>query len=967
MILTTDSNEGSDTVLLRMTVHGGYSRAVAPLLAVCILGAAVAGQAAGNDLHLVRDGKALATIVQPRWEPPQAPAKEVGDDGKPTAASVARQADYKRATAMHAANVVQPVQVLQAYVKRISGATLPVVVDGSPEHAAVQGPQIHLGRTSFVADLIPGLERQDREHVVVKRVGDKVVIACGGDPRQNRSGMTFAMSTFLADVLGVRHYLPEPENAPDSLWTIVPQAKTIAVGDLDYAHTPAYRSRDFSLGVWASEKTAWMARNRIAWGGRFHIPHAIGNLLRPSKYAAEHPEFYPLLNGARFIPPAWAEKTNRLTKNWQPCFSNPGVVDALTAEAQAYLDAHPEAELVSMAHNDNYGWCECAECAKANGGVKYDVDGRINFSNLYFSTLNEICRRLEKSHPGKLVGAMVYQNGTQTPPDFKVHPNIVVMQTVDFSLFHARGPKHESLCNYIEEWGRRKIASRLAIHAWHVDFTEPVYPRLELESTKDFLAFHHAAGGVAYHGEEYPNFGLDGPKSWITAQLLWDPQQDVHALLQRFCDDCFGAAAAPMRGYFQALETAWNKNTASFNPYWCLAAPVDVVMTPAVIEECSRHLDDALEQAGTDVQRRRVAFFRDAFVLTRYGAVVAVAERTCADVARERELTPGMFQELLAKLNETAYGREALVRYVDRLSGDPRFLLNAASYKLKYAPAAMDPLFSRLASTLVARLARQAAAETSGRSAEEFTAAVRAGYAALTAASRAAVEQDVAAGGPAWRGFDATAGNFLAAVATVPRRQRPPTIDGTISADEWSGSPVLTGFREVGSRRTDGTGPLPEVGFQSEVRLGYDDQALYVAYRLTEENVANLTAVYDREDAAIWNDDSADFAILPPDTAGDAFCHYIANARAAVYDARAGAEWDGTATVKAGVEAPSNAYVVEVAIPWKDFGRKAESGQVWRAQFGRNDWRSGKCTPSSWAPASNGLNNSDTMGILLFE
>ncbi|MFN9969089.1 MAG: DUF4838 domain-containing protein, partial [Phycisphaerae bacterium] len=138
-------------------------------------------------------------------------------------------------------------------------------------------------------------------------VGDKVVIACGGDPRLNQFGMICAVSTFLADVLGVRHYLPEPENATDPLWTIVPTAQTIAVGDLDYAHTPAYHSRDFSLGPWASERTAWMARNRIAWGGRYHIPHAIGNFLRPSKYAAEHPEFYPLLNGARFIPPAWAE------------------------------------------------------------------------------------------------------------------------------------------------------------------------------------------------------------------------------------------------------------------------------------------------------------------------------------------------------------------------------------------------------------------------------------------------------------------------------------------------------------------------------------------------------------------------------------------------------------------------------------------------------------------------------------
>lgn len=925
-----------------------------------------AGRVAGADpLVLVKDGKAVAAIVQPAWEKPTAPAKELDAGGQSTAASAAPEAEYRRLSSLREANVTQPSQALQGYVKRISGASLPVVVDGSPEHKAWTGPQIHLGRTVFVEGAMPDLRKKDKEHVVLKRAGDKLVIACGGDPLRNRAGMNFAVSTFLNDVLGVRHYLPEPEGVADPLWTLVPKTNTLSVETLDYAHTPDYLSRNFSLGNWPHEKTAWTVRNRIAWGGRYHIPHNIGKLLKPSKYAEKHPEFYPLLNGKRFIPSSWAEKNNKLTKDWQPCLSNPGVVAALVEEARAFLDVNPEADLVSMAHNDNYGWCECEECVKANGGVKYNADGRINFSDLYFKALNAICTELEKTHPGILVGAMVYQNGTHAVPSFKLHPNIVVMQSVDFSLFHAKGVKYEGLKSFIGEWG--KAASHLAIHAWHVDFDGPLYPRLELKSTQEYLAFHRQSGGIGYHGEEYPNFGLEGPKTWITAQLLWDVRQDLDKLLQQFCDDCFGPAGVPMRGYFDTLENAWNKNTAHYNPYWYLSAPIDVVLPAATIDECAGYLDQALALAGTDVQRRRVRFFREVFAMTRSAAGVARSERTCEELVRERELTPGMFAELTATLNEVAFGREALAQYIERLSADPAILMNGSKLKAKYEANGMDPLVGRVASTLITRLAREEAGRNPTLSQEAFTAALRKNYAALSEPTRARIAGEPTFQGLAWQRFEGQAEDFLGAVAKAPKLAKAPVLDGVLAADEWAGAPVLTGFRNVGDKRTVGKGAPATAQFQTEVRLGYDDQALYVAYRLTEEDVAQVTAVYDKRDAAIWNDDSADFGILPPGTDGALFNHYIVNANDAIFDARDGAEWNGGVTVKTGIDKQAGAWVIEAVIPWKDFGRKAEPGEVWRAQFGRSDWKSGRCTSTSWAPTASGLNNSDFMGIVLFE
>ncbi|MBT4819051.1 MAG: hypothetical protein HON70_25310, partial [Lentisphaerae bacterium] len=132
-------------------------------------------------------------------------------------------------------------------------------------------------------------------------------------------------------------------------------------------------------------------------------------------------------------------------------------------------------------------------------------------------------------------------------------------------------------------------------------------------------------------------------------------------------------------------------------------------------------------------------------------------------------------------------------------------------------------------------------------------------------------------------------------------------------------------------------------------------------------DVNNRAAVYDKRDAAVWNDDSADFAIVPPKWPKDKFYHYIINAKAAVYDAMDGKQWNSKLRVATGIDEQGNSWILEIAIPWQDFSRTPEPGQVWRAQFGRSDWSDGKCEPSSWAPTQGGLNNGDYMGIMLFE
>jgi hypothetical protein len=936
---------------MRLTKGNGF------VLGAVLVAGVFVGSLAAEPLCLVKGGKAVATIVHPKWERPQAPEKELDDKGQPTPQYAAKEAEYRRLNGIYFANVAGPTSTLQAYMRRISGAALPIVEEGSEQHRAAKGQEIHVGRTQFVDGLGLDLDRKDQEHVVIKRVGDKLVIACGGDPKLNPRGLGFAVSTFLLHVLGVHHYLPETESQidKDPLWTIVPKSDSVEVGDLDLAQTPDYLSRDFSLGGWANERTPWGQCNRISWGGRYHIPHNMGHILDPAKYGKSNPEFYPLLDGKRTVPPKWM-----LTKDWQPCWSNPAVVETVVKEARSFFDSHPESELLSLAQNDNFGWCQCEGCLKANGGRKYDKSGGVSYSNVYFRFLNQVCGELEKTHPGKLIGAMIYQNGTYEPPDFQIHPSIVTLLTRDFSVFHGSEREAKNIRDFIGAWS--KVSKRLAVHAWHVDFQGADYPRLELKSTKGFLTFLHESGGISYHGEEYVSFGLDGPKTWITAQLLWDVDQDLGTLLQQFCGDCFGKAAAPMRRYFETMEEAWNKNTSDLVSDWCVSVPIDKVVNPVVLDECSRALDEALSLAATDKERRRIEHFRKAFEFTRRAYSVERGKSDCGRMALERDLTPGMFLELTARLNEAAFAREALAQYMkERMIGDLIMFLDGGA-KREVKP--IEPLYSQIASTLTVRLAREVL-KGAQPSPAAFTTGLQERYAALNKDALAKIGEQPSYQGLAWERFNKQLNNFLAASVVVPKRQAAAVLDGTLSAGEWDAASVLTGFYAYGAQGSLDT----KAKFQTEVRLGYDEKALYVAYRLIEQDVNHLASTYDQRDGKVWRDDSADFTILPPEMPKDKGRQYVVNPQGAVFDriVDGDAAWNSKLSLKPGVDQKSNAWVVEMAIPWEDFGKKPESGQVWRAQFGRSDWTAGKCNASSWAPVYGNLCNTDYMGILLFE
>ncbi len=54
---------------------------------------------------------------------------------------------------------------------------------------------------------------------------------------------------------------------------------------------------------------------------------------------------------------------------------------------------------------------------------------------------------------------------------------------------------------------------------------------------------------------------------WLSQKLMWNPYEDVDALIVRFCDKVYGDASEAMQEYYALLEYGWNYGATEIIPY----------------------------------------------------------------------------------------------------------------------------------------------------------------------------------------------------------------------------------------------------------------------------------------------------------------------------------------------------------------------------------------------------------------
>ncbi|HET6406950.1 MAG TPA: DUF4838 domain-containing protein, partial [Chthoniobacteraceae bacterium] len=363
-----------------------------------------------------------------------------------------------------------------------------------------------------------------REDYLLRTSGDRLLVL-GATPLGVRQG--------VADLLhrwGYRQFFP------GKAWEIVPRLNSLALR-VDEVQRPAYAFRDmFTNNYLPGEEAAyqhWCAVNRMGSGFQLNTRHAYHAIFRRHEAVfAENPDYFARVDG---VPQDAATK-----KIFKFNAANPGLMELLVKDAKAILGKENAEDSISMDPSDFGGWDNSGEAFKKIGSP----------SNQAITMANAVAR--EAAAPlGKYVGMYAYYDH-QSPPEIPVESNIIVSFATRFLK-----PGHD-LFDLIEGWkskGVKHIGIRDYSSYWNWDLAMPGRALGgNLDYLRQSLVRYQQVGARFYTSEFQSAWGAYGLGFYATSRLLWNPSEELSAVVDDFLEKAFGPAAAPMGRFYSLLN-----------------------------------------------------------------------------------------------------------------------------------------------------------------------------------------------------------------------------------------------------------------------------------------------------------------------------------------------------------------------------------------------------------------------------
>lgn len=418
---------------------------------------------------------------------------------------------------------------LQGYMEKIGGVRLPI-----GQNAGRRGREIVIARDESLG--VDGF--------TLRTEGNRVVIT-GARPR----GALYGVYTLLEEQFGVRWFAPEVE--------FVPRTNRLVLGKLSIEKKPALEYREV---FWTEmmRDADFAARHRLngnsyklqaKHGGRFAVyfpfVHSFDELI-PQSLFAEHPEYFPVIDGKR-------------TGGYvQRCLSNPDVVKLSKERVRQWIRDHPEATIISVSQNDTGKWCRCADCEALD-----QAEGTPCASLLKF--VNAIAENIEKDHPQVRIDTLAYQYTRKPPKTIRPRANVIVrLCSIECCFAHPLG-NCDSEANVrfrsdMVAW--QPVAPLLYVWDYTPNFAHYLQPFPNFAAIQQNVQFFvkHGVKGLFEQGNYSPGGqGELGPlRSYLLAKLLWDPNADVARHQEEFLRGYYGPASVKV-GQYVGMLTAQAK------------------------------------------------------------------------------------------------------------------------------------------------------------------------------------------------------------------------------------------------------------------------------------------------------------------------------------------------------------------------------------------------------------------------
>ncbi len=435
---------------------------------------------------------------------------------------------------------VYAAEELQRFVRAMTGVELLIATDDGP----LPPKAILLGATRHTAGVLggsPDASALGDDGFHLRTAGEYLCIIAG--PVR---GALYGVYELLERYWGCRWYA--------SFHSVIPSHTSLSLPDIDDAQAPAFAMREPYW--WEMRDGDYAARSRangtgmqleerhggkIRFGGGLFV-HTFYRLVPPDEFFADHPEYYSLIDGERQIGYS------------QLCLTNPDVLRIVTERVLAAIRSDPTARLFSVSQNDWDGHCQCDACMEIEEREESPAGPLIHF-------VNQVAEAVEAEFPDVWIETLAYQYTRKPPKTIKPRHNVVPrLCTIecDFSLplDESSYPQNVRFVEDIRGWSA--ITDKLYVWDYTTNFHNYVGPHPNFPAIPGNIRFfrdNRVVGLFEQGANEGPHAEFGELRSWLIAKLLWNPDQPVEPLLDDFFAGYYGAAAGPIRQYFDELQT----------------------------------------------------------------------------------------------------------------------------------------------------------------------------------------------------------------------------------------------------------------------------------------------------------------------------------------------------------------------------------------------------------------------------
>lgn len=372
-------------------------------------------------------------------------------------------------------------------------------------------------------------ERNETGHLEIS--GKRITIT-----GKNAAGISYAIYSWLHE-LGFRFYLP------GATWMHIPKISG-HFSPMEKTYTPYFKLRMFNAsggsfsvsglddeGTIKNEWNTWYRRNRMGSdflridghkGELFNIVHR--------KDIENDPAILAPVDGKRKydvtgkLDPTYSKGVNMYTK-W--------LLQEYKNQLASIPEFLPAKKYQSADMGDGLNYCHTAECEEKFESV----------SDQAFFIANEAARKVRKEFPYGGISTLAYTERADTP-SFRIEPNVHVMVTatafqhisIPTELMERWAKKHNNISQY----------DFLNIGVWTYD-----HPFFNLNQYHSYLQWLRSLSIEGMCFETSLSSMASGMQQYLLLQYLAEPYDDIQPEFEKWCDQLFGKAAAPVKQLFE--------------------------------------------------------------------------------------------------------------------------------------------------------------------------------------------------------------------------------------------------------------------------------------------------------------------------------------------------------------------------------------------------------------------------------